>query len=336
MPESQNGWPELAGQTVTSGRVAEGSFWRRRLELYGPWALLLLAALTSLAVAVAALPPGNDGRGNAVVGDATPPAGTDQNLTPSATDSSDVGSTLPDGASTFTPDPGPTPRPHKAARPKSVPPTELTGYEWPLRNAFVTSRFAPRDFGGFLVIEDREFHDGLDLATHCGDKVLAAHDGKVLYAGRNFDVFLGYRGKPEQIYARLEQQGRVNTLPIVIVVDDGNGYRSLYVHLSKAQVEAGDLVRAGDVIGLEGRTGLATGCHLHYGIIRMDGGWQQVLPKLARFGYPTVVRERIDPLKVLPWDDEFAPQRLRDRVLGTASPSAVPTAVPTASPTASP
>lgn len=227
----------------------------------------------------------------------------------------------------LTPLPTPTPTPTtKTASAPSVEPEELTGYVWPLRNALLTSRMAARDFGGFVVIDGRDVHDGIDLATRCGDDIRAAHDGTVLYAGRNFDVYLGYRGKPEQIYARLEQQGRVNTLPIVIVIDDGNGYRSVYVHLKKANVEAGDLVKAGDVIGAEGATGYATGCHLHYGLIRMDSGWQEVVPSLARFGYPPFVRERIDPLRVLPWADRHAPRKLQDRVNASPSPSASPAA----------
>jgi murein DD-endopeptidase MepM/ murein hydrolase activator NlpD len=243
--------------------------------------------------------------------------------------------------------PTPTPLPtDKTFHARSADPNDLTGYVWPLRNALISSRFAPRDIGGFLLIDGNEWHDGLDLSTHCGDKVRAAHDGVVLYAGRNFDVFLGYQGRPEEIYARLERVGRVNSLPIVIVVDNGDGYRSIYVHLKKADVEAGAVVHAGDVIGKEGQTGFATGCHLHYGMIRMDGEWQQVVPHLARFGYPLLVRERIDPLKVLPWGDQYAPQRLRDRVnppspsaspapSSSASPSETPTVTPTVSPTAS-
>lgn len=284
---------------------------------------------------------GPGGQGGTIAGDQPPAASAGATAAPMSTDAID-----PTDSPTDTPAAAPTPtaRPAKAARPKSLPPDELTGYVWPLRNALITSGFRHRDFGTFVMIDGEEIHDGLDLATFCGDKVRAAHDGKVLYAGRNFDVFLGYRGKPEQIYARLEQQGRVNTLPIVIVVDDGNGYRSVYVHLSKAEVEAGDLVTAGQVIGTEGRTGFATGCHLHYGLIRMDGGWQEVVPRLARFGYPSHVRERINPLLVLPWDDEFAPQKLRDRVNGatptpvpgaTSSPGATPSSGATPSPGAS-
>lgn len=96
-----------------------------------------------------------------------------------------------------TPTPQPTPVPtDKVAPPHSADPQDLTGYVWPLRNAWITSRFAPRDFGPFLVIDGVGYHDGLDIATHCGDTVRAAHDGRVLVAGRTFNQFLGYQGHP--------------------------------------------------------------------------------------------------------------------------------------------
>ena len=60
----------------------------------------------------------------------------------------------------------------------------------------------------------------------------------------------------------------------------------------------------------------------------MDGGWQDVVPRLARFGYPLKVRERIDPLRVLPWGDPYAPQKLQDRVNGTPPPSPSPSPIP--------
>jgi murein DD-endopeptidase MepM/ murein hydrolase activator NlpD len=219
----------------------------------------------------------------------------------------------------------------------SAEPEDLEGYIWPVQHALITSRMAARDFGGFVIIDGQEVHDGLDLATHCNDRVRAAHDGVVLYAGRNFDPYIGYWGDPTPIYARLERLGRVNEQPIVIVIDDGNGYRSMYVHLNEANVEQGAVVQAGDFIGMEGATGFATGCHLHYGLIRMDGAWQEVVPRLARFGYPPYVRERIDALRVLFWGDEFAPEKLRNRYYGTPSPlPETPSPEATSSPSASP
>lgn len=268
------------------------------------------------------------------------PSGTSIAAPPSA--STPAGPTASsDSTATATPlappSTGPTaspPPPVKVPPPTSVPPDQLTGYEWPLRNAWISSRFAPRDLYGFVVIDGKEYHDGLDLATRCGDKVRAAHDGTVLYAGRNFDVFLGYWGEAERIYARYQQRGSVNSLAIVIVVDDGNGYRSIYVHLNKAIAEAGDVVKAGEIIGLEGATGLATACHLHYGLIRMDGKWQSVVPNLHRFGYPALVRERVNPIRIFDWADQYAPAALRRRVTPSASPS--PTTGPPASQLPSP
>ncbi len=294
-----------------------------RGRLTAPRALLLVLSVTALvaAAALTVLGLSSGAPGTA----AASPTTSQPTATASATPDSQKTGAPPTYGPTPSPQPTPTPTPIKEVGATSLPPTELTGYSWPLRNALITSRFAPRDFGGFLLIDGEEVHDGLDLATHCGDKIRAAHDGTVLYAGRNFDVFLGYRGHPEQIYARYERQGRVNALPIVIVVDDGNGYRSIYVHLSRADVEAGAVIRAGDIIGAEGMTGYATGCHLHYGLIRMDGGWQDLVPRLARYGYPLFVRERIDPLQVLPWDDQYAPQRLRDRAGASPTPSTNPT-----------
>ncbi|CAN5149471.1 hypothetical protein BH24CHL7_BH24CHL7_00920 [soil metagenome] len=237
----------------------------------------------------------------------------------------------PNASPQLTAQPPPASPEVKEAPPTSLPPEELTGYVWPLRDARITSRFAPRGFGGFVVIDGDEIHDGLDLATYCGNKVRAAHDGTVLYAGRRFDDYMGYLGSGRAIYQRLERQGRINTLPIVVIIDDGNGYRSTYVHLSRADVEAGAEVRAGEVIGREGMTGYSTGCHLHYGLVRMDGPWQVVVPQLHPFGYPAFVRERVDPLRVLPKDHPDAPARLRNRF---ASPSPEP--ADTASPTAVP
>jgi murein DD-endopeptidase MepM/ murein hydrolase activator NlpD len=200
-----------------------------------------------------------------------------------------------------TPQPTPEPTPTPTPEPTSQPPATLTGYIWPVVNGRISSPFAARD-GGFVMVDGKSTHDGLDLATWCGDKVRAAHDGTVLYAGRKFDPFLGYSKPLGDFYSHISN---LNSLPIVVVIDDGDGYRSIYVHLSIAKVGAGDVVKAGQTIGYEGATGHATGCHLHYGLIRMDGAWQAVNPSFVNL-YPPLVRERIDPLLVLPLRDPDA------------------------------
>lgn len=207
--------------------------------------------------------------------------------------------------------------------PTSAPPLELTGYVWPIHNARITTWFGPITSGGFVMFGDQAGHDGVDLATYCGDPIHAAHDGTVLYAGRHFDPYLGYDAPLTAFYARLKAVGATDlALPIVVVVDDGNGYRSVYVHLSKATVRAGQKVAAGrTVLGLEGRTGDATGCHLHYELIRMDGPWMTVAPFwVTSLDYPDFVRERVDPLLVL---DLLAPGAAR-RVPGLDPPSPPP------------
>ena len=52
----------------------------------------------------------------------------------------------------------------------------------------------------------------------------------------------------------------------VIEIDHLNGYFSEYAHLDKKYAKVGDYVKRGDVIGLMGKTGFATGTHLHFGI----------------------------------------------------------------------
>lgn len=186
-----------------------------------------------------------------------------------------------------------------AAGPPSL--TSLRGYQSPLPHGRITLPFGPSEWGS-RVVEGEPFHDGLDLATFCGDRIVAAHDGVVLAAGRRYDAQMGWVGDLRPYLDRLEARSLWSTLPIVIVVDDGNGYRSVYAHLSKVAVKTGDIVSAGDLVGYEGMTGRASGCHLHYGLFSpaetdvfgIDPG------VVERMLLPPFQIARVDPQLVLP------------------------------------
>ena len=146
--------------------------------------------------------------------------------------------------------PSPSPRgttdaaPAVVADPAGPPPAaaaaeaDLTGYRWPIAHPRITLPFGPSPWGEWFV-DGQRFHDGIDLATFCGDRIVAAHDGTVLAAGRHFDDFLGWIGDLEPYYTRLDAKKLWTTLPIVVVIDDGNGYRSLYAHFGKITVKTG-------------------------------------------------------------------------------------------------
>lgn len=198
---------------------------------------------------------------------------------------------------TSTPTPVPTPTPVLTP----PPPESLTGYQWPLPRGRLTLPFGPSPWGS-RIVDGEKFHDGIDLATFCGDRIVAAHGGTVLAAGRRFDKLMGWVGDLTPYLERLERKDLWGTLPIVVVIEDGNGYRSVYAHFRKVVVEKGQVVEAGDLLGYEGATGRASGCHLHYG---MFSPWETetfgIDPEVVkRMKLPDRQIARIDPLLVLP------------------------------------
>lgn len=190
--------------------------------------------------------------------------------------------------------------PSPTAAPTAPPPATLTGYRWPLPRGRLTLPFGPSPWGS-RVVEGEPFHDGVDFATFCGDRIVAAHSGTVLAAGRKYDKYMGWVGDIQPYLDRLEKKRLWATLPLVVVIDDGNGYRSVYAHFGKLAVKKGAVVKAGQLLGYEGRTGRASGCHLHYGLFSPA--------EIATFGIdPVVVKRmklpdrqiaRIDPMLVL-------------------------------------
>jgi murein DD-endopeptidase MepM/ murein hydrolase activator NlpD len=107
---------------------------------------------------------------------------------------------------------------------------------WPVRGR-VNSEYGkrPSPWGGAA-----EHHSGLDISTPPGTPVACPAPGKVVLAGGGGD------------YGRH------------VVVQHANGVRSLYGHLSKVEVRAGQSVEKGQLLGLTGSTGRSTGPHLHY------------------------------------------------------------------------
>ncbi|MBI3749593.1 MAG: M23 family metallopeptidase [Chloroflexi bacterium] len=196
-----------------------------------------------------------------------------------------------------------TPRDRRAVRLVVAPtePSRLRDYRWPVAHPRITLPFGPWRTAS-RIVDGQAFHDGMDLATFCGDRVVAAHDGVVLAAGRHYDSQMGWIGDLKPYFDRVDAKSLWTTLPIVVVIDDGNGYRSLYAHFGRIVVKRGDTVRAGQLLGFEGRTGHASGCHLHYGLFSpLETKAFAIDPAVARhMKLPLWEIARIDPFLVLP------------------------------------
>lgn len=96
------------------------------------------------------------------------------------------------------------------------------------------------------VYHVRKFHQGMDFTAPTGTEVFATGNAKVKFSGW--------------------KQGYGNT----VILDHGFGYETLYAHLYKSLVRAGQKVRRSDIIALVGNTGKSTGPHLHYEV-RLNG-----------------------------------------------------------------
>lgn len=115
---------------------------------------------------------------------------------------------------------------------------------YPLKNAAAVASFGDHRFylyDGKTVSES--YHLGLDLASVRVADIKMSNSGKVVYADYN-----GIYGNN-------------------LIVDHGLGLSSLYGHCSAIDVSKGDEVEAGEVVAKTGKTGLALGDHLHFGVL---------------------------------------------------------------------
>lgn len=122
-------------------------------------------------------------------------------------------------------------------------------FDWPVDSARMTRGFLPNK---------RRPHLGIDLAAPKGTPILASMSGTVIYTGREFK---GY-GK-------------------MVLIESGEGWATLYAHFDKILVAEGQKIHKGEVIGAMGRTGRATGVHLHFEI-RKNRGPVDPLPLLPQ------------------------------------------------------
>lgn len=92
-----------------------------------------------------------------------------------------------------------------------------------------------------------KYHSGMDFAAQPGTAVYATGDGVVVKMERNY---WGYGN--------------------LLTIDHGYGYKTQYAHLRDFAVHMGQTVKRGQVVGTVGRTGKATGPHLHYEVLKND------------------------------------------------------------------
>ena len=137
----------------------------------------------------------------------------------------------------------PTEAPTEETKPQETEPQETEPKEesWivPINYIMMTSAFGYRTdpvYGGSA------FHYGVDLAAPTGTPIYASRSGTVSTA--SYDGSCGY----------------------YVQINHGDGYRSIYMHMTHYVVSAGQYVSRGQVIGYCGSTGKSTGPHLHFGI----------------------------------------------------------------------
>lgn len=88
------------------------------------------------------------------------------------------------------------------------------------------------------------YHQGVDLSANAGTPIVASRGGTVTIAGYS------------------------NSAGYYVTINHGDGFSSIYMHMTNYIVSSGQKVNQGQTIGYVGKTGIATGNHLHFGIAK--------------------------------------------------------------------
>lgn len=107
----------------------------------------------------------------------------------------------------------------------------------PMKDFYVSSGFGYREDP---ITKRKALHRGQDFVGPRNSEIYSPSKGKVILAGKFYE------------YGN------------AVVIDHGFGVTTRYGHLSKIKVKKGQIVKAGELIGLQGSTGRSTGHHLHY------------------------------------------------------------------------
>lgn len=109
----------------------------------------------------------------------------------------------------------------------------------PVPGGVITSKFGRRQDP---INKKRAFHDGVDIRGRRGTEIKATADG------------------------RIHSQGYDKGYGRFVIIDHGQGFRTMFGHLKKIMVKKGERIERGQVIGLLGNSGRSTGPHVHYEI----------------------------------------------------------------------
>jgi murein DD-endopeptidase MepM/ murein hydrolase activator NlpD len=123
----------------------------------------------------------------------------------------------------------------------------VDGYINPVEGHSINSAYGMRRHP---VYGDMRFHTGVDIAANAGTPVRAVKSGTVTKISANQKPYSGFGN--------------------VVIIDHGDGYQTVYAHLSQFACKVGDSVQQGQVIGYIGSTGTSTGNHLHF-IVQKTG-----------------------------------------------------------------